>query len=336
MKINIHPFRLQLRQPFRIAHGTYHYRDCFIVEIQDGEVSGYGEATAITYYQKNIDEMLQLAHQVADAWMQLTDVNPASYFTILDYLCEKESFVRCAFDTAFNDLLARKQKLPLNTYLACTGNKLPISSYTISGNTKEQLLESIEAMPWPLYKIKITEASDIDLVEQLVQSVKAQFAIDANGSLSIDELSEVIQFCEKHNIVYLEQPVNPGLDQTLPKKNLHPIVPIIADESVQSIDDVKRIAPYYHGINVKLMKCGGISPAIQMLKTARVLELKTMIGCMTETSIGISAAAHLAPACDYADLDGALLIQNNPAQGVEIIAGIIHLCKGDGTGARLN
>ncbi len=331
--LHIYPFELKLAQPFRIAHETRHTQPSLIVGLYQEGQEGLGEATATRYYGLDLSQMEQIVNQqrtlIEEPWSQ-----PEQLWERLASVMQGHSFELCAIDVAAHDLFARHQGVPLWKMWELDKQQLPLSSYTISMGSLEEMTQQIKNHPWPVYKLKLGGQDDLALVRALRQITDATFRLDANESWSFVQAQRWLPAMVDLGVELVEQPLpRDHIDEYRVLKTLSPI-PIVADESCQTEDDVVHCAALFHGINIKLMKCGGLTPARRMIAHARRLGLHVMVGCMTESSIGISAAAQLAPLLDYADLDGALLLAEDLAEGVHIEAGHIYLNTRPGTGTR--
>jgi L-alanine-DL-glutamate epimerase-like enolase superfamily enzyme len=190
-------------------------------------------------------------------------------------------------------------------------------------------------MPWDLYKIKLGTSDDLRIVKELRKHTSAIFRVDANCGWTPQETIQNADELKKLGVEFIEQPLKADDWQGMKLVYQHSNLPLIADESCIVEADVEKCAAYFHGINIKLMKCGGITPARRMIEKARQLGLKVMIGCMTESTVGVSAIAHLAPLLDYVDMDGPLLLTNDTAKGVQITREKVIFAEGNGTGVRL-
>jgi L-alanine-DL-glutamate epimerase-like enolase superfamily enzyme len=197
------------------------------------------------------------------------------------------------------------------------------------------MVAKMEEMPWPIYKIKLGTKDDLNIIRNLRKHTSAIFRVDANTAWSAEETLDYAPELKELGVEFIEQPLKP--DDWEGHKLLFEkcVLPIIADESCQKEEDVSRCAGHFHGVNIKLMKCGGLTPAIRMIHEAKKLNMKVMVGCMTESSVGITAIAHLLPLLDYVDMDGALLLANDPAEGVIIQHGEVIFPKRNGIGAQL-
>lgn len=338
MRIHLEPVRLKLKESFAIAHGTYDYRDSLIVGIEENGKTGWGEATAISYYGYSLDDLRRTAKRLASVWQGEHFPGVMKFYRENSKLVEGDSFVLSAFDCAAHDLAARSAGLPWSTYRGIdVSTPAPPTSHTVSAGTREGMIDAIHhRADWPVLKLKSTAAVNISEIEDLLHQSPVPLRIDANGSWSFELLKQVLGVEEKesHFLELLEQPLSPGDDERLKQLNDR-AVPVIADESFSGEGDFKKVQKSYDGVNIKLMKCGGLTPAMALIRKAKGKGLRVMIGCMTESSFGISAAAQLATLCDYVDLDGALLIENDPAQGIEIgPEGVIQLSEKPGFGTK--
>lgn len=335
MQLKIHPLKLPLKKPFTIAYGTFHYREAIIVELVENGISGFGEATVITYYGKNLNQFLSVLQTNKSFIEQLTFENPTKFWQVVYPIFKEHPFILCALDVAAHDLWSKKLNLPLFKAWKLTPKNLPLTNFTISIGTIAEMLQQMAEFPNPIYKIKLGTKEDIEIIKALRKKSTAIFRVDANCAWNVKETLKNAIELKKLGVEFIEQPLPKddwnGMKVLFEKS----ILPIIADESCQVAADVEKCAGHFHGINIKLMKCGGFTPALKMIHQAKSLKMKVMVGCMTETSIGISAIAHLLPLLDYVDMDGALLLKSDPAEGVKIIDGAVQFSERNGHGGRL-
>jgi len=244
-------------------------------------------------------------------------------------------FALSAFDMAFHDLRSRQLGLPLYKTWGLIWEEVPPSSYTIGIDSIETMVAKLDERPgWPIYKIKLGTDHDLEIVRALRNQTEARFRVDANCGWTAEQTVARSRELYDLGVEFMEQPLPPTAARSEALRvRRDSVLPVIADEDCQNEDDVARCSETFHGINVKICKCGGLTPALRMLRHARRLGLKTMVGCMVETSIGISAAAHLLPLLDYADLDGAVLLKDDPATGVTVVRGEVRLSERPGSGA---
>jgi L-Ala-D/L-Glu epimerase len=335
MQLILHHFNLQLRHTFTIAHDSRNVQPTLIVELRDGSLSGFGEATSNAYYGITIGLMVQILEKNRAQIEKYNLQNPADFWTFSNQFLHTNPFAQCALDVAVNDLWAKKrgQKLYEAWGLATANN--PITDFTIGIDSIEKMVSKMKEMPWPLYKIKLGTDNDLAIVRELRKHTSAKFRVDANCAWTADQTISNALVLRDLNVEFIEQPLPADDWIGMGKVYLESVLPIVADESCIVESDVARCAGYFHGVNVKLTKCGGLTPARRMIAEAKQLNMKTMVGCMNESSVGISAIAQLLPFLDYVDMDGSLLISNDPAYGVTFDFGKVIYGPDNGTGVRL-
>lgn len=336
MKLIIHTYKLKLKHPFTISRGTRTEIPSIIVELSHNGKSGFGEATANPYYHTTVEkfeEELIEKHKTIEVFSNQT---PEEYWTYLLPHFANNMFLLCALDEAYTDLYTRLQNLKLYQYWSLKLENLPQTNYTIGIDSIEKMTSKMKEVPWPIYKIKLGTKDDIQIVTELRKHSNSVFRIDANCGWEVTETVKNSVELKKLGVEFIEQPLpaDNWKGSKVVYENSH--LPIIADESCIIETDVEKCYNHFHGVNVKLMKCGGLTPAKRMITKAKSLGLKTMVGCMTESSVGISAIAHLTPLLDYVDMDGALLLKNDIAKGVTLNNGDIVFSKLNGTGVLLN
>lgn len=341
MNLNVHPFTLPLASPFRIAHGSRTEQPTLIVELHDpaSGLSGYGEAPMTSYYGLNSAESTAQLLHLAPAFAPIKDLAPEALHVLVDRHAPKfNPFLRCSLDVATHDLWARKQGKRLGELWGQPQHLTP-TCYTIGLGTISEMTNKLEASPWPIYKIKLGGGDDdLAIIRALREKTAAPFYVDANTGWSAQQTIDYSHTLRDLGVVFIEQPLKP--DDLMGQFEVfgHSVLPIIADESCQIEEDVDACAGLFHGINIKVVKCGGLLPARRMIARARQLKLSVMVGCMTESSVGISAIAQLLPELDYADMDGAMLLAKDPAKGVTFdpVTGLVRYPEGAGTGVELH
>jgi len=335
MKLRIHTFDLELKHTFAISRESRTVQQTLIVELQENGFSGFGEATASLYYHTSIEEMTSVLEDIRP-WIQAQKmVHPETFWTDFQTILAGHPFVQCALDEAANDLFAKKLGKPLFATWGLSLNNLPNTNLTIGIDAIDKMVEKIETQPWSVYKIKLGTDNDLEIIETLRKHTDSVFRVDANCAWSVGEAIEKSKELKKLNVEFIEQPLKAedweGMNEVFRRSAL----PVFADESCRKEADLEKCQSCFHGINIKLMKCGGLTPSRRMIAHARHLGMKVMVGCMTESSIGISAIAHLLPLLDHVDMDGPLLIKNDPAVGVIIEDGAVHFPAENGIGCRL-
>ncbi len=335
MQIILHPFTLKLKHHFKIARDERSEQPTLIVELKDGDLSGFGEATTNPYYGITYDNMRECLQKASTYLADYQLFTPERLWADLKYFFLKNPFAQCALDEAVWDLYGRKKAKPLYQVWDLDLATMPQTNYTIGIDTIENMVKKLKEMPWDLYKIKLGTSDDLRIVKELRKHTSAIFRVDANCGWTPQETIQNADELKKLGVEFIEQPLKADDWQGMKLVYQHSNLPLIADESCIVEADVEKCAAYFHGINIKLMKCGGITPARRMIEKARQLGLKVMIGCMTESTVGVSAIAHLAPLLDYVDMDGPLLLTNDTAKGVQITREKVIFAEGNGTGVRL-
>jgi L-Ala-D/L-Glu epimerase len=263
-------------------------------------------------------------------------LDPAQLWERTWPLLSKNPFAQCALDQAANDLWGKQRGAPVSRLWGLSTDRIPHSNFTIGIDTIEVMVQKLLEMPgWPIYKIKLGTKYDLDIVRELRKHTDAVFRVDANCGWTADEAIANSHELAKLGVEFIEQPLPAAQWEEVKCVYRESALPIIADESCISEEDVDRCVGHFHGVNVKLVKCGGLTPARRMVTRARELGMKAMVGCMTESTIGISAIAQLLPLLDYVDMDGAALLASDIAIGVHVDRGTCIYPAANGTGAQL-
>lgn len=336
MKLILHTYNLKLRHTFTITHESRDVQPTLIVELREGDLSGYGEATETPYYGVTMSKMTSQLEN-ARPFIENYDLQDPAWFwaDINSSLKDEHPFALCALDIAANDLWGKKKGLPLHRLWGLDTSKNPITDYTIGIDTVEKMVDKMRETPFPLYKIKLGTKDDIRIVRELRKHTDAVFRVDANTAWGAEETVKNSYALKALGVEFIEQPMKADNWEGMKKVFAKSALPLIADESCIVEEDVARCHGFFHGVNVKLMKCGGLTPARRMIDNARRLGLKVMVGCMTESNIGCSAIAQLLPLLDYVDMDGILLVEDNISTGVRIEYGKVIYANRNGTGAML-
>ncbi len=337
--LRYHPFDLRLKHTFTIAHDSRDVQQTLIVELHDPEtgLSGYGEATANAYYGVSIEGMMAALNTVRPIVETSEWSTAETLWDTLQPQLANYPFAHCALDEAAHDLVAKRAGQPLYQQWGLNPVDNPLTNFTIGLDTPEVMVDKMLELPWPLYKIKLGRpATDLHTLRELRRYSEATFRVDANCGWTADFTIDNAPTLAQVGVEFIEQPL--PADDWAGQKRVYTqsALPIIADESCITEADVARCAGHFHGVNIKLTKCGGLTPARRMIAHARQLGLKVMVGCMTESSVGISAIAHLLPLLDYVDMDGTLLIANDPATGVTFDYGRVIYADANGTGVSLH
>ncbi|HMQ46284.1 MAG TPA: dipeptide epimerase [Saprospiraceae bacterium] len=337
MQLIIHTFELQLRHTFAISHESRKVMPSLIVELRQDGHSGFGEATETRYYGIHLNDMVAKLEALRPTIENMHWDLPEVFWEKMRTYLPDDPFILCALDQAAHDLYGKL--LGKNVYQRWgldLHDDMPLSNYTIGIAPIEEMVAKMEEMPWPIYKIKLGTDRDLEIIQTLRKHSDAIFRVDANTAWSVEQTLEIAPYLRDLGVEFIEQPLKANNWEGMKQLYGKCVLPIMADESCHIETDVARCYGFFDGVNVKLMKCGGLTPALRMVKAARMLGLKVMTGCMTESSVGISAIAQLLPLLDYVDMDGALLLSNDPATGVEVTPqGAVFPSSLKGTGAGL-
>ncbi|MFY8181313.1 MAG: enolase C-terminal domain-like protein [Flavobacterium sp.] len=320
--------RLELKETFSISYGNYTFREALIVSLKNHNTIGYGECTAIDYYQINLQDFVQKLEVIKEQ-IELQKINHPIEFYIFLLSLDLPSFLRSALDCAYWDLFGKLENKSFLELNAIEINQLPESSITISVDSIENQIQKIKKSSWNKFKVKCNHFNKNEIKALL--ELNYDIALDSNGSFDKENCIWLQNEIASEKFSYLEQPMKKGQENyKILNANLHSNW--MADEDCQDTTSLEHLKPHYKSINIKLVKCGGLTPAIEMIQKARSLKYQIMIGCMTESSVGISAGSVLAPLCDFADLDGANLVANDIANGSQIINGTIQISEKPGLG----
>jgi L-alanine-DL-glutamate epimerase-like enolase superfamily enzyme len=333
MRLTAEAFDVALAQPFRIARSVQREAHNVLVRIEDKGLVGLGEGAPKAYYGETRAGALAaievLSGVLGDDPLALEDVTER-----MDAALAGNAAAKVAIEMALYDLAGQRLGVPVWRLLGLSAARAPLTSYTVSIDTPARMAASARAAAaeYPVLKIKLGTPHDLEIVRAIREVTDATLRVDANAAWTPKQAIATINALAPYDIEFFEQPVARGDIAGLRLVREHVSVPIFADESCVTLDDVPRVAGAVDGINIKLMKCGGLRHALRMIHTARAHHLRVMIGCMIETSIAITAAAHLTPLVDYADLDGALLLAHDPYAGVEVRQGRLILPERPGLG----
>lgn len=334
LQIKSYPFDLAFKYPFTTYKGTKTHQPVLVVAMAMGRMYGLGEVGAISYYNVTIEGMqaeLEAKRPMIERYALTT---PERFWHFLHHLMPGQNFLIAALDIACWDLYAKMKNKPLFELLGTKWENIPMTDYTIGMDSIDEMLEKVKENPWPLYKVKMGTTGDIDMVRAIRQHTNAAIRVDANEGWSFEDAKLIIPELEKLGVQLVEQPLHRSELEAQKELKQISTLPLFADESCIEEHDVKKCAGGFHGVNVKLTKCGGITPAVRMLQEAKQLGLKTMVGAMCESTIGSAAIAHLMPMLDEVDADGPLLLKEDVATGLEYRDGNITLTGQPGLGVR--
>lgn len=337
MRVQLHRLELPLTHAFTIARGTLRVQQSLIVELESQGLRGYGEATTHAYYRVTQESLVTSIERCRSLIEDYQGTDAAELWDLLHRELGREMFALAAIDAAAHDLFGKIARRPTFETLGLTLGDVPQSSYTIGIDSIDRMIEKLhERSEWPIFKIKLGTPQDLEIVQQLRRETDGVFRVDANCGWTVQETIENSHALKDLGVEFIEQPLPASaLRDDHHQVFIRSALPIIADESCVTQSDVEKCAGLFHGINVKLCKCGGITPGYRMLRKARELGMKTMIGCMVESTVGISAAAQLLPLLDYVDLDGAELLSRDIATGAVVKNGNVSLPDRPGLGIEL-
>ncbi|PIB32697.1 dipeptide epimerase [Maribacter sp. 4G9] len=317
MQIQLQKHTLALRHTFSISRESHDFQDTLIVGLSLNGHTGFGEATSNPYYKITVESMMS---EIEAVQKELEAYDFSDPETFHDFLKAKglSNFALCAMDLAAHDLYGKLKGKPLYELWGTQKDRYPLTNYTIGIAPVDEMVSKMIEMPWPIYKIKLGTEDDVAIVRELRKHTDAIFRIDANCAWTAEETTQNAPLLKELGVEFLEQPLKADDWEGMEKVVHQSVLPIIADESCIVEADVEKCALHFNGINIKLTKCGGLTPALRMIRKGKELGLKVMVGCMTESTVGISAIAQLLPQLDYVDMDGALLLKKDIAKGVEI------------------
>lgn len=324
---------LQFSHPFTISKGTKTHQPSLLVELEFFGTKGYGEAPAIAYYNITVEKMIEDIENKKRFIEKFSFTEPERYWHYLHHLLPSDPFLVCALDMAGWDIYGKMKRKQLHELWKLDTGKNPLTDLTIGIDTIEKMVSKMRETPWPIYKIKLGTDHDIEIIQELRKHTDAVLRIDANAAWKAEEALEKINAFKDLGVEFIEQPLAKddwdGMKFLFEKSPL----PLIADESCVFEEDVNKCKGYFHGINIKLTKCSGITPALRMIENARQQGMKVMVGSMNESSIGTAAIAQLLPMLDYVDMDGPLLLSEDVAKGVTFDYGKVIYNEGYGLGA---
>ncbi len=335
LKLSFEPYSLQLKHVFTLATSSRSTTPVMLVKIEYDGFTGYGEASMPPY--------LGESHKTATKFLSNLDLSqftdPFRMDEILGYVdstAPKNAAAKASIDIALHDLTGKIMNQPWHKIWGYSAEETPNTSFTIGIAQKKEVIEKVkEAAGFKILKVKLGRDNDKEMIETIRSVTDVPLCVDINqGWKDKKQALDMVFWLKDKGVVFVEQPMpKTMIDETAWLTQNAPL-PIIADEALQRLTDVQSTVGVYSGINVKLMKCTGLREAHKMINLAHANNMKVMIGCMTETSCAVSAAAQLSPKTDWADLDGNLLISNDPYTGMKVIDGKITLNNLPGIGIK--
>ncbi len=326
--------RLKLRHTWTTTMSSSDYRDNLHLRFTRDGITGLGEGAPIVRYNENAESAQKAVESVRDYFLS---ANPWQFEKVMAEVFRRvqgQFAAKAALDIALMDWIGLRLGVPLYRYFGLDAGDTPLTTFSVGIDTPETTRQKVrEAEAFPILKIKVGLKTDEPTIEAVRSVTKKPLRVDANeGWTDREEAVRKINWLESQGVQFVEQPMPAAMldDVRWVRKRVH--LPLIADEACLHPADIPKLADAYDGVNIKLMKCGGMFEAFRMIQIAKSLGLKTMLGCMIESSIGVTAAAHLSPLVDYADLDGNLLIANDPYSGVKVKEGKLVLPDRPGLG----
>lgn len=329
----IHP--LQLSYPFKVAYSSKKFAQNVFITLRHENTIGYGEAAPSYFFHESAETVTrffeELRHEISQASLIVDSVMDR-----LEKISNGDYAAKTAINMALFDIIGKQAAVPVYRLFDIDPDKNLVTSFTIGIDDLTVIKEKvIAANNFPVLKVKLGTDYDYEIIELIRGITNIPLRIDANEGWTKEEAVEKINWLETKNVELIEQPL-PAAEIEATKwirKRVH--LPLFADESMTSSKNMDKLQGAFDGVNIKLMKCGGLSEALKMVKQARQMNLKTMLGCFIESSLAITAATHIAPLFDYIDLDGALLIKSDPFRGAQISNGQIKIPDGPGLGVEL-
>ena len=335
MKLSYSPHTLYFKRPFKIAHGTRSSTPIVLTQLEYEGFIGYGETSLPPYLGESHETVLSFLKKASTIIQSLKNPFEVEFIIHeLDKIAEGNTAAKASLDIALHDLLGKLQSKSCWQLFNGDKNNTSFTTFTLGIDEPEIIRQKIkEGNEFNFFKVKLNGEDDKLIINTIRSITDKPMAIDVNQGWTDKNVAlEVIDWLSDKNVLFIEQPLQKdNLDDAHWLYERSPL-PIFADESVQRLSDINKVKDCFHGINIKLMKCTGMLEANKMIAMAKELNLKLLIGCMSETSYAISAAAQLSPFVNYADLDGALLVNNDLFSGINFINGKITLNELPGIG----
>lgn len=298
--------------PFTTAHGLKTHQPALLIALTFNGVTGFGEAPAIHYYDVTVDGMIAQLISKIEVLQRYAYTEPDRFWHFCHHLFPNQHFLICALDMAYWDMYAKMNRKTIFELNELRWGQVPLTDYTIGIDTLDKMIEKVNEKPWPIYKIKMAGRQDLDIIKTLRQHTDAVFRVDANASWTLEDALAIIPELVKYKVELVEQPLAKDDWKGMKILKEKSVLPLFADESCVTENDVMQCCEVFDGINIKLTKCGGLTPAFRMIAQAKALNKKVMMGCMNETEIGSYAIAQFLPLLDYVDMDGPLLLDVPP------------------------
>jgi len=333
--LKYYPYTLQLKHTFTLATSSRTTTPVVLTGITYDGITGYGEASMPPYLGESHESVMKFLSllnlsQFSDPFL-LVDI-----LEYVDKVMPGNYAAKASVDIALHDLIGKLVKEPFYRLFGLNPDKAPLTSFTIGLDSPEIIRQKVaEAEPYKILKVKLGRDNDREMVEVIRTITDKPLCVDVNQGWKDRSLAlDMAGWLKEKDVVFLEQPMPKEMKDDIAWLTERSPLPVIGDEAIQNVKDVMENKDVYSGINIKLMKCGGLNAAMKMINVARALGMKVMIGCMTETSCAVTAAAQLSPLVDWCDLDGNLLISNDPFDGLKVVDGRVTLPDRFGIGVR--
>ena len=337
MKLSFTKYRINCIHPFGISRSSHNYYDIVYVYLESDGILGRGEAAPSGRYNELTSDILKVLESGLQVPSSMKD--PLIFSKAVLPQAKGVHALEVALSMAILDWWCQKEEKPLYEHFGADPTQTPKTSFTISIGDMDLIPDKVkDAEPYHILKVKLGmgESSDKAMIEAIRKHTDKLIRVDANEGWDLETGVRMCKWLADQNVEFVEQPFkSTNLKDTAALQKKSPL-PLIADENSLSSSDIPQIEGVFDGINIKLMKCGSLFEAYKMVKMARERDMQIMLGCMIESSVGITAAAHLSPLVDYADLDGNLLIDNDPYRGVVVENGKLVLPQEYGLGVSLN
>jgi L-Ala-D/L-Glu epimerase len=332
LQLKYQSYDLPFEYPFAISKGVKTHQPSLVVSLGLGRLTGYGEATQIGYYNAYVDEMIVLLEKNRVLIERYALNTPERFWHFLHHLLPGANFLISALDMAGWDLWAQLNRRPLYSLIGLQWKNIPLTDYTLGIADPAEIAERVKEKPAPIYKLKVGGEHDLPTLEALRAATEAIIRVDANEAWTLEQAKTILPHLKRLGVELIEQPLHRDDIEGMKALKQLTSIPIMADEACQGEKELQQCLELYDGINIKLAKCGGITPALGMIRTIKKAGKKIMLGGMCESTVGSTALAHLLPLADFADIDGPLLLKENTGKGLSYNNGLISVPQQPGLG----
>jgi len=335
VELTFKPYRIECSHPFGLSRSTHDFYDIIYIYLEREGNIGRGEAAPSNHYGESFESCLRVLETISPSMVDFEHFQ--DFKSHIEPLTSGTRSLNAALSMAYFDLKGKQDKISLHDEYGFSGNITCPTSFTIALGDHQNLSKKIdEAESYSILKIKLGSDSDRNIINEVRKLTDKTIRVDANEGWTLEEAKDMCNWLATKNVELIEQPLKADqLHLMRELKNESPL-PLIADENCIDLSDIPDLVDSFHGINIKLMKCGWCDEVPKMIRLAKELDLKVMLGCMVESSVGITAMGHFASEADYLDLDGNLLINNDPYLGIQVDGGVPLLPTGGGLGLSIN